>query len=126
MNGICRKIKQLRDNKSLTQPDMAEKLNISLKAYQNFENGITKLDLQRLQEVAKILEIPIEDLINADDGVYINEIKNNDVGFNNSAVTINHRSDLEKELYEKIIKDKDEEIAFLRQLLKSLGKESVA
>lgn len=126
MNGIHRTIKKLRDLKSFTQQEMANKLNISLKAYQNFENGFTKLDLDRLQEVSKILEISIEDLINSEDGVYISEIKNNDVGFNNSEIIINHqRSDLEKELYERIIKDKDAEIAYLRQVLKNLGKENL-
>jgi transcriptional regulator with XRE-family HTH domain len=99
MNGIHRAIKKYREIRLLTQPQMAEKLNISLKAYQNFENGVTKIDLERLQEVAKILEVSIDDLINVEDGVYINEIKNNDVGFNNSEITINHRSDIEKELY---------------------------
>ncbi len=80
MNGIHRNIKKYRDLKELTQQEMADKLYISLKAYQNFENGITKLDLERLQEVAKILEVSVDDLINSEDGVYISEIKNNDVG----------------------------------------------
>lgn len=124
MNGIHRTIKKLRDTKEFTQQDMADKLNISLKAYQNFENGFTKLDLERIQAVAKILEVSVDDLINSEDGVYISEIKNNDVGFNNSEITINHhRSQTEKELYERIISDKDKEIAFLRDILKGLDKE---
>jgi transcriptional regulator with XRE-family HTH domain len=122
MNGIHREIKKYREIRLLTQPQMAEKLNISLKAYQNFENGVTKMDLERLQEVAKILEVSIDDLINVEDGVYINEIKNNDVGFNNSEITINHRSEIEKELYERIISDKNIEIAYLREALLKLGK----
>ncbi len=118
MNGIHRNIKKYRDLKELTQQEMADKLYISLKAYQNFENGITKLDLERLQEVAKILEVSVDDLINSEDGVYISEIKNNDVGFNNREITINHlRSETEKELCERIIRDKDAEILFLREVL---------
>lgn len=125
MNGIHRAIKKYRELRLLTQPQMAEKLNISLKAYQNFENGVTKIDLERLQEVAKILEVSIDDLINLEDGVYINEIKNNDVGFNNSEITINHRSEIEKELYERIISDKNIEIAYLREALLKLGKGNI-
>lgn len=125
MNGIHRAIKKYRELRLLTQPQMAEKLNISLKAYQNFENGVTKIDLERLQEVAKILEVSIDDLINVEDGVYINEIKNNDVGFNNSEITINHRSEIEKELYERIISDKNIEIAYLREALLKLGKGNI-
>jgi len=95
-----------------------------LKTWQKIENGITKLDIERLQQIAEILETTIEDLINVEDSVYINAIKDNDVGFNNSTVTISHKSEEEKNLYErligekdKIIADKDKEIAFLRDLL---------
>lgn len=95
-----------------------------LKTWQKVENGITKLDIERLQLIAEVLETTVEDLINVDDSVYINAIKDNEVGFNNSSVTINHKSEEEKNLYErliaekeKIIADKDKEIAFLRGLL---------
>ena len=115
MNGIHRKIKQVRTAKEYTQPEMADKLNMSLKTYQNFENGITKLDYERLKAVAEILEIEVEDLINAEDsGVYIAEIKNNSVGYNGSTVTIqNPESKGERELFEKIIASKDEQILLL-------------
>jgi len=115
MNGIHRKIKQLRVAKELTQQDMADKLNMALKTYQNFENGVTKLDYERLKTVAEILEVEVEDLINAEDsGVYIAEIKNNSVGYNGSTVTINNpESKGERELLEKIIASKDEQIILL-------------
>ncbi len=115
MNGIHRKIKQLRTAKELTQQDMADKLGMVLKTYQNFENGITKLDYERLKLVAQLLEVDVEDLINAEDSsVYIAEIKNNSVGYNGSTVTIqNPESKGELELFEKIIASKDEQIALL-------------
>lgn len=115
MNGIHRKIKQLRSAKELTQQDMADKLGMALKTFQNFENGITKLDYERLKAVAEILEVDVEDLINAEDsGVYIAEIKNNSVGYNGSTVTINNpETKGERELFEKIIASKDEQIASL-------------
>ena len=134
MNGIHRAIKKLRENKGLSQQQLADQLSISLKTYQNFENGITKLDLDRLKEVATKLEISVEELINiGDEGVYINEIKNNDVGYNNNQVNItHHRSELEKELYEKIIAEKDaridyleKDLTFLRSQLADLIKKMV-
>ena len=124
MGAIHNKIKRLREQSDLTQQEMADKLNMHLKTWQKIENGITKLDIERLQLIADVLETTIEDLINVDDSVYISAIKDNDVGFNNSSVTINHKSEEEKNLYErliaekdKIITDKDKEIAFLRRLL---------
>lgn len=124
MGAIHNKIKKLREQSNLTQQEMADKMNMHLKTWQKVENGVTKLDIERLQLIANVLETTIEDLINVDDSVYINAIKDNEVGFNNSSVTINHKSEEEKNLYErliaekeKIIADKDKEIAFLRGLL---------
>lgn len=124
MGAIHTKIKKLRAQAELTQQEMADKMNMHLKTWQKIENGITKLDIERLEQIAAIFETTVEDLINVDDAVYINEIKDNDVGFNNSSITINHGTEAEKELYEriiaekdKIIEDKNKEISFLRQQL---------
>jgi len=124
MGAIHNKIKKLREQSSLTQQEMADQLNMHLKTWQKVENGITKLDIERLKQIAEVLETTVEDLINVEDSVYISAIKDNDVGFNNSSVTINHKSEEEKNLYErliaekdKIIADKDKEIGFLRSLL---------
>jgi transcriptional regulator with XRE-family HTH domain len=126
MGAIHTKIKKLREQSGLTQQEFADKLNVHLKTWQKVENGITKLDIERLQQIAEILETTVEDLINVEDSVYISAIKDNDVGFNNSTVTINHKSEEEKLLYErliaekdKIIADKNKEIAFLRELLRN-------
>jgi hypothetical protein len=72
----------------------------------------------RLKEVAKILEVEVEELINADDnGVYIAEIKDNNVGYNNSQVTIkNPATTGERGLFERIIIAKDEQIKALTQI----------
>jgi len=129
MGAIHNKIKKLREG-LFTQQEMADKLHIHLKTWQKIENGITKLDVDRLKAIAEIFEMTIEDLINVEDSVYISEIKNNDVGFNNSSVTINHKSEVETQLYErmiaekdKVIIEKDKEIEYLRGLLaKNLGK----
>jgi len=45
---------------------MAKKLNMSQSAYAKLENGITKLDIDRLVDIAKILEVDIQDLLNAE------------------------------------------------------------
>lgn len=92
IGAIHNKIKKLREQSDLTQQEMADKLNMHLKTWQKVENGITKLDIERLQLIAEVLETTVEDLINVDDSVYINAIKDNEVGFNNSSVTINHKS----------------------------------
>jgi len=127
MGAIHTKIKQLRIQLDFTQEKMAELMNMHLRTWQKIENGHTKLDIERLKDIAEKLETTMDDLINAEDGTFINEIKDNDVGFTN-AVTIHHRSEVEKDLYERliaekdqIIKAKDSEIAFLRQIIEKAG-----
>ena len=56
-------IKKHRELKGLRQQDLADKLSINLRSYQNLENGGTKLDLERLEQIAEVLETPIEDLL---------------------------------------------------------------
>jgi transcriptional regulator with XRE-family HTH domain len=126
MGAIHNKIKKLRSQAGLTQEQMADKMFMHVKTWQKIENGITKLDIERLKQIAEILETTVEDLINVEDSVYINEIKENDVGFNNSEITINHGTVAEKELYErlisekeKIIEEKNKEIAYYRELIAS-------
>jgi len=114
MAAIHNKIKVLRSQNGLTQQEMADKLNMHLKTWQKIENGVTKLDIDRVKQIAEILDSTIEDLINAEEGVYINEIKNNDVGFNNSSITIQHKSEIEVQLFERLLKEKDSKITDLQ------------
>lgn len=126
MNAVALRIKKIRSNMGLTQEQMAEKINLSVKAWQKIENGITRLDLDRLNQIAEILDTSLVDLINADDSVYVHKIKHNEGGINSGEVNIHNRiSDEERDLYkkiiedkEKIIADKDREIEFLKSLLK--------
>jgi transcriptional regulator with XRE-family HTH domain len=132
MGAIHNKIKMLRSQNGLTQQEMADKMNMHLKTWQKIENGVTKLDIDRLKQIAEVLETTIEDLINVEEGVYINEIKNNDVGFNNSTITIQHKSEIESHLYERLLTEKDlkiqnmeKEISRLWDLLAKVNPESL-
>lgn len=82
MSAITTRIKKLRGLKDITQDVMAERLNLSSKAYQKIENGVTKLDIDRLNDIAKIPEVSVVDLLSADEGVYVHQVSNNNqVGF---------------------------------------------
>ncbi|PZF71586.1 helix-turn-helix domain-containing protein [Taibaiella soli] len=113
MGAIHNKIKKLRIQSGLTQQEMADKLNMHLKTWQKVENGFTKLDIDRLKEIAEIFDVNIEELINTDEGVFINEVSGNGIGYSNEEVQITHNycSENEKALYERIIADKDKQIA---------------
>jgi transcriptional regulator with XRE-family HTH domain len=64
VNDIARNIKQIRELKSFTQEYMAQKLNISQPAYVKIEQGLTILKIDRLQQIADILEVDVSTLLN--------------------------------------------------------------
>lgn len=51
------KLKFLRNLKGFTQEEIAEKLNISRRAYNDLENNNTMLDIERLSSIAMIYGI---------------------------------------------------------------------
>jgi len=64
INDIARNIKQIRELKSFTQEYMAQELGISQPAYVKIEQGLTVLKIDRLQQIAEILEVDLSALLN--------------------------------------------------------------
>ena len=58
-----KRIREFRKKKGLTQINIADKLCLSQSAYAKIENGHTALDIHRLMEIAKLLEVPISDFL---------------------------------------------------------------
>jgi transcriptional regulator with XRE-family HTH domain len=71
--NLGKSIKKIRTIKGMTQADVAEKLHITAEAYSKIENGKTKLDTSRLEELAKIYGVSVQDIYNFDDKkIFIN------------------------------------------------------
>ena len=64
MNDIARNIKQIRELKSFTQEYMAGELSMSQPSYAKIEQGLTILKIDRLQQIADILEVDLSTLLN--------------------------------------------------------------
>lgn len=60
---IADEIRRLRVNKSFSQDYMAEKLGITQQAYSKIENQISEATISRLQQIALILGVTLEDLL---------------------------------------------------------------
>lgn len=118
----CFNIKKIRTVRGYKQEDMADKLHVNLKTYQNLENGKTKLDVERLTQVAEVLDVTIFDLLKPDEIFVHQEIQSNENIYNKEVTINNDVSQSERKLFEKIIEDKDREIAFLRDLLQKGNK----
>jgi transcriptional regulator with XRE-family HTH domain len=99
-------IKRRREIKGLRQQDMADKLCMSLRSYQSLENGETKLDIERLERIAGILEASMEELLKQE-GIVINqEIRETATGSGTGDIYLN----IDKDLVNKLLDAKNEEI----------------
>ncbi len=118
-------IKRRREIKGLRQQDMADKLSMSLRSYQSLESGETKLDIERLERIAEVLETNMEDLLRSE-GYYIHqEVKEggNGPGVNFGNDNTYHYG-IDKDIIDRLLSAKDEEIHFLREELKSKKEEN--
>lgn len=59
-------IRKIREFRNYTQEYLAVKLDISQNAYSKIELGYTKITLERLYQIAQILDVDLIELIKAD------------------------------------------------------------
>src|ERR1700756_5662643 len=109
---IGTKIKHLRELRNYTQEYMAEKLDLSQSTYALFEKDDSDLTISKLNKIAEILDIKIEDLINFSDKFIFNNYTSNQA---NQGYIVNQFSENEKKLYEDKIKLLEEKIAYLQR-----------
>lgn len=67
---IGNKIKKFREQKNYTQQYMSDRLNISQNTYSKIETGGIKLTVERLNQIAEVLEVPIEQILSSDNQVF--------------------------------------------------------
>ena len=103
------KIRVLRELNQWTQDEMAEKLEMSAGGYAKIERGDSQLNLSRLEQIAKIFNINVLELVQNDKGftVQINDIVNQDNGTNQISV-YSSPNEVEIEKLKMIIQHKDE------------------
>lgn len=62
-NDIIIQIRQRRKALKYSQAFLAERLHLSVKAYQNIEQGYTRIDIGRLLDIARILDVDVRHLL---------------------------------------------------------------
>ena len=114
MEKVINKIREIRKDRGYSHEYMAHLLDISQVAYSKIEKNETKLTIERLFKIAEILEAKIEDILDIKaDKVYKQDLKDNSIGHQE----IQNMYQDNKEVYEKLIASKDEQIALLKSLL---------
>jgi len=111
---ITKKIKLLRQQKGLSQPEMADLLHIDKSGYARLETGKTYSWAKYLEDILRIFEITpdkfFEDIGN-------NIVINNSHCHNGGYTVIENLHSENREVYEKLLAAKDEQIALLRDLV---------
>lgn len=111
------KIKKVREIKGYSQEYISTQMGITQNSYSKIERGETNLSVNKLIEICKILDIEMSTLLNFDEKMVFNNCtQSGNFGENNTFVY--NTIDKIQELYEKIIKSKDEEIERLNTLLR--------
>ncbi|QAR29873.1 XRE family transcriptional regulator [Ornithobacterium rhinotracheale] len=114
MNKVSANIRRIREQKGYSQEYMAQELEISQASYARIENEETKLSIDRLFEIANILETDISSLLGSEK-LTINHQENHEGSFGNGYIQNLHIEN--KEVYEKLIKNLEEQIDFLKKRL---------
>ncbi len=108
---IGESIRKIREMKDYSQDYMAKKLNMSQNNYSRIEMGKVKVDIDRLLEISKLLEVDPVDIINFDERYVFNSTSHNQTGGETKSGIFNN---------EVIIKELKEDITYLREENKRL------
>ena len=121
MEKIIKKIAEIRSKKGFSYENMAHDLDLSASAYRKIETGETKLTVERLVEISKILETPLDEFLDTNGQKNFSQ-ENKDTatgyqGFNDDNRVYYDNAELSKKLiavYEKQIEDLKAEIQQLK------------
>ena len=113
---VVQKIAALRSKKGYTCENMADGLDITPAAYHKIETGKTKLTVERMFKIAEILDERVSALFEADATVFNQTNLDNATGYQYQQ-TIENLFQENKDVYERLIASKDEQINLLRTFM---------
>ena len=118
---VSEKIRKIREVKGFSQDYVASQLNMTQTNYSKIERGDTKeMTVDRLEKIAKVLEVAPGDILNFDEKQVFNSTFNNHSGnLGDNIVMMKTSFERERKQYETQIKHLEEEITFLREMCKN-------
>ena len=111
---IAKNIKKYREIKGYSQEYVAHQLNINQASYAKLENNSTKITIDRLFSIAKLLETEISEILDLKNQTIFNQTDNE---IANAFGKVEHYYQENKEVYQELLKAKDEQIALLKEML---------
>ncbi len=110
---IGKRIRKYREEKSLSQEELAEKLHISRSTYQRIENGETNSWINHIENICTTLDVSMEDILKPEEG-YVQVNNNNDSSNDNGSGVIQNQT-INYHTSEKLIEQYEERIKELKQ-----------
>lgn len=105
-----------RKEKGFSMENMAQELGLSISAYNKIEKQETKLTFERFLQMQTILDVPFQELLGIKgETVYHQNLTDQSTGYQ---AGVQHLQQENKELTENFIKSLQEEIVFLKSLVK--------
>jgi len=126
------KLKVMRQCKGWTQEQTAEKLKWPINTYSKIEQGKASLKVEKLQQIAAVMGVDAEELINSDEKTVFNFAENCHSSYQNNGYIVLSETqcahELEKaqmqlEMKDKELAMKDREIENLREIIALLKRE---
>jgi len=121
MSTIGTKIRKIREIKNYKQEQIAEILGISVTAYGNIERDETNVSHERLEQIAKVLDLSVQDILEFDEKQVFNFMHNNNSHQNIGTNHFNFPEELKK-LYEDKILLLEDKILYLVEEIERLKK----
>ena len=119
MMKIYEKIRFMRELKNWSQEEMATKLSMSVNGYANIERGETDIQLSRLEQIAKTLEIELLELLSFGENNIFYLTGDNNRLYKLNINSSNKQSELENELEKTrlIVEQQQKEIDYLKEII---------
>lgn len=121
------KIRMMRELNRWSQEEMAEKMNMSLNGYAKIERGETKLNLEKLEQIAQIFNTDIIEFINNREGSVLffmnrnSDYTNYSTG-NDALIFEIEKLKLTVQHQQEMLTQKEKEIELLKELMMSIKK----
>ena len=113
MNDIIAKnIKKYRELKGFSQEYMAHQLSVNQSTYAKMENSSTKITIDKLFSVAKLLETDVSEILDLKNQTIFNQTDNETA---NAFGKVEHYYQENKEVYQELLKAKDKQKALLKE-----------
>jgi transcriptional regulator with XRE-family HTH domain len=120
MNKVSANIRKIRERKGYSQEYMATELSISQASYARIESQDTQLTVERLLQIAKILETGLTELLGDDGRNVFNQTNNTESTISGYVENLHIEN---KETMSKLIESYKERIEELKILNSELKKE---